>query len=196
MKFFTIVLLCALAALAWARQQAEATEEDVPTVFPSPNFNAVEDARSLRDAVHGPGTNEQVIIQVLTNRSNGQRQQIKTAYWELYGSDLVEDLDDDIQDKDFRFVVDSLMMPFNEFEETFTDEEKVKYSVYEDALHEAMAGPGTDETLLSRIIVWRCEIDLGTVKNRYYYKYGDTLANDVSSETSGNYRDVLLALIK
>ncbi|CAH1119114.1 unnamed protein product [Phaedon cochleariae] len=62
-------------------------------------------------------------------------------------------------------------------------------------LHDAMAGMGTDDRTLIRIIVSRSEIDLEEIKNSYEAKYSKSLSERVSSDTSGDYSKVLLALI-
>ncbi|XP_063968158.1 annexin A13-like [Lytechinus pictus] len=62
-------------------------------------------------------------------------------------------------------------------------------------LHKAMAGLGTDDDTLIRVIVARCEIDLENIKVEFRKLHGKSLRDWVSSDTSGNYRDILLAII-
>jgi len=54
---------------------------------------------------------------------------------------------------------------------------------------------GTDDSSLIRIIVSRSEIDLGDIKKEFKKLYNKSLYLAVSDETSGEYRDCLLALI-
>jgi annexin D len=58
-----------------------------------------------------------------------------------------------------------------------------------------MKGLGTDDSTLTRVIVTRTEIDMQYIKAEYRKKYGKSLNDAVHSETSGNYRTFLLALL-
>ncbi|CAN1237987.1 Annexin D5, partial [Linum grandiflorum] len=62
-------------------------------------------------------------------------------------------------------------------------------------LHKAMKGLGTNDTALIRVIVTRAEIDMQYIKAEYLKKYRKRLNDAVHSETSGNYRKFLLALL-
>lgn len=62
-------------------------------------------------------------------------------------------------------------------------------------LHKAMRGLGTDDTTLIRVIVTRAEIDMQYIKAEYENQYKKSLFNAVHSDTSGSYRNFLLALL-
>lgn len=62
-------------------------------------------------------------------------------------------------------------------------------------LFKAMEGMGTSDSVLIRIIVGRSEIDLGNIKQEYERIYDKTLLSAVKSETSGDYKKALCALI-
>lgn len=51
-------------------------------MYPADNFNVVEDAEALRAAMKGLGTDEDTIIELLTSRSNAQRQKIAKYFEE------------------------------------------------------------------------------------------------------------------
>lgn len=63
--------------------------QPTPTVRPANPFNPRGDAEILRKAMKGFGTDEKAIIEVLTNRTNSQRQQIALEFKTLYGKVLV-----------------------------------------------------------------------------------------------------------
>jgi annexin A7/11 len=54
-------------------------------VTPAPGFSSSDDGMALRAAMKGFGTDEQAIIDILTQRSNSQRQQIAKFFTEEYG---------------------------------------------------------------------------------------------------------------
>ena len=59
--------------------------QPIPTVTPAAGFSASDDGTALRGAMKGFGTDEQTIIDILTQRSNSQRQQISKFFTEEYG---------------------------------------------------------------------------------------------------------------
>ena len=59
--------------------------QPLPTVTAAAGFSASDDGTALRAAMKGFGTDEQAIIDILTQRSNSQRQQISKFFTEEYG---------------------------------------------------------------------------------------------------------------
>lgn len=85
----------------------------------------------------GFGTDEQAILDILTHRSNAQRQQIKEAFLHEFGRDLIEDLKSELGGK-FEDVIVGLMLKPNEY--------------LCKQMHKSMDGMGTEESTLVEIL--------------------------------------------
>jgi len=65
---------------------------------------------------------------------------------------------------------------------------------FADIAHKAMKGVGTDETMLSRVIIGNRDV-MPQIKQAYSAKYNRSLWQAVNGETSGDYKKTLLAVI-
>ncbi|XP_030751657.1 annexin B11-like [Sitophilus oryzae] len=54
---------------------------------------------------------------------------------------------------------------------------------------------GTKDRTLIRLVVSRCEVDMKEIKKIYEIQYGETLADAIKGDTSGDYQKCLLRLI-
>jgi len=70
------------------------------------------------------------------------------------------------------------------------------YDYWAEKLRAAMKGLGTNDDLLIRVVVSRCEIDLFNVRDVFGLRYGDgkSLKNWIEEDTSGAYRTLLYKL--
>ncbi|KAL5285298.1 ANXA3 family protein [Megaselia abdita] len=151
-----------------------------PTVTPAPNFNAAEDAAALRGAMKGFGTDEEAIIDILTNRSNKQRQTIMEVYNTEYERDIIDDLRGELGGN-FEEVIIALMRPM----EDFMCKE----------LHKAMEGMGTDEGTLVEILCSKSNEEIVEICQWYEERYDRPLAEHMCSETSGHFRRLLTMIV-
>ncbi|KAI8437174.1 hypothetical protein MSG28_010505 [Choristoneura fumiferana] len=151
-----------------------------PTVVGVPNFNAAEDAATLRAAMKGFGTDEQAIIDILTSRSNIQRQAIAQAFTHEYGRDIIEDLKSELGGH-FEDVIVALMRP------------PAEYLCKE--LHNCMEGMGTDENTLVEILCTRTKKEIAEIVDAYERLYNRPLAEHMCSETSGDFRRLLTLIV-
>uniref|UniRef100_A0A8C3DDW3 Annexin n=1 Tax=Corvus moneduloides TaxID=1196302 RepID=A0A8C3DDW3_CORMO len=65
---------------------------------------------------------------------------------------------------------------------------------FAERLQKAMKGAGTKDRTLIRIMVSRSEVDLLDIRAEYKRMYGRSLYQDITGDTSGDYRKILLKL--
>jgi hypothetical protein len=132
------------------------------------------------DAMKGLGTNEQKIIDVLVAHNNLQRQEIKLKYKTMYGKDLIDDLKSELGGH-FEDAVVAMM----ESTPVFLAKE----------LRRAMKGAGTDESTMIEILCARSNAEIAAIKATYNAEFKRDLEADVASETSGNFRHLLVSQV-
>lgn len=149
------------------------------------------DAICLREAMEGAGTDEEVLIDILTTRSSNQIRSIKEAFDRLYRRNLETDVRSETSGN-FRKVLVSMLTGGRE-------EGPVRQDVVAadaQALYAAGEGKlGTDEDTLNRIICSRSLAHLAAVAAAYKQQRRRSLQDAISSETSGNYCQVLLSIV-
>ena len=143
-------------------------------------FNPEFDCSTLRNSMRGLGTDEDTIINLICQRTNSQRQQIKQYYISCYGRDLIQDLKKELSGN-FENVVVAMFQTPPEYDA--------------ECLHKAMKGMGTDESVLIEIIASRPSFQLEQIKQAYRMKYNKDLVRAIESETSGNLRKLLVSLL-
>ncbi|MCI4381499.1 hypothetical protein PGIGA_G00252490 [Pangasianodon gigas] len=151
------------------------------TVKDFPGFNANSDAEALYKAMKGFGSDKEAILDLVTSRSNAQRQEIISAYKSLYGKDLIEDLKYELTGKFERLIV-SLMRP----------------PAYHDAkeIRDAIKGAGTNERCLIEILASRTNEQIHGMVAAYKDAYGRDIEEDIVGDTSGHFKKMLVALLQ
>uniref|UniRef100_A0A2K5XI71 Annexin n=1 Tax=Mandrillus leucophaeus TaxID=9568 RepID=A0A2K5XI71_MANLE len=127
------------------------------------------------------GTNEQAIIDVLTKRSNAQRQQIAKSFKAQFGKDLTETLKSELSGKFERLIVALMYLPY-------------RYEAKE--LHDAMKGLGTKEGVIIEILASRTKNQLQEIMKAYEEDYGSSLEEDIQADTSGYLERILVCLLQ
>ncbi|KAL3066622.1 hypothetical protein OYC64_016550 [Pagothenia borchgrevinki] len=151
------------------------------TVVACRNFNATDDAEVLYKAMKGLGTNEDAILQLLSSRSNHQRQDIKHAYKTLFGKDLVDNLKGELGGKFETLIVAMMTAP-------------LAYDV--SSLRNAIKGAGTEEKVLVEILASRTPQQVKDIVAAYRKEYDDDLEEDISGDTSGHFKRLLVILLQ
>ncbi|XP_052737552.1 annexin B9 isoform X2 [Bicyclus anynana] len=145
---------------------------------------AREDARSLLQAGElRLGTDESVFNAVLCSRSFPQLAAIFQEYQFLTGHDIDDAIKSEFSgdlEKALRAIVKVV---------------RNKPLFFAERLHKSMKGLGTNDRQLIRIMVTRCEVDLGDIADMFQSKYGESLQSWIEGDCSGHYKKCLLGLL-
>ncbi|XP_072016612.1 annexin A13-like isoform X2 [Amphiura filiformis] len=158
---------------------ARAALELAGTMLAWEDFDAEADADALRKAMRGIGTDEDEIIEILANRNNEQRQEIKEKFTQCFGKDLVDELKSELRGN------------FEQAVEALLDAPPV-YDAK--CLRRAMAGAGTDENVIIEIMCTRMNEEIEAIKEAYSAEFDRDLSEDLESETSGDFKYLLVSI--
>jgi annexin A7/11 len=139
------------------------------------------DCEILHRAMHGAGTDEATIINLICSRDATQRAEIRRRYPAMYGKDLIKRIKEEISGNFENTVIGLFMTP-------------PEYDAY--CLYKAMKGIGTSEGVLIEILGTRNNQEIMMIKNEFQKAYGKPLEKWISSETSGNFKKLLIAIIQ
>ncbi|XP_043363314.1 annexin A13 isoform X2 [Dermochelys coriacea] len=162
----------------WSSMDGRMTE---PTIRRHHDFDAERDAKKLQKACKGMGTDETAIIEILSNRSSDQRQQVKQKYKTMYSKDLEEVLKGELSGNFEKTALALLDRP-------------CEYDARE--LRKAMKGAGTDESVLIEILCTRVNKQIVDIKDAYKRLFERDLESDVKSDTSGSLRKILVSVLQ
>ncbi|KAJ6664366.1 hypothetical protein lerEdw1_008585 [Lerista edwardsae] len=151
------------------------------TIKAYPNFDADRDAAALETAIKTKGVDEVTIVNILTNRSNEQRQDIAFAYQRRTKKELPAALKSALSGHLENVMLGLLKTP-------------AQYDASE--LKASMKGLGTDEDSLIEIICSRNNQELALINKAYKEMYKTELEKDIISDTSGDFRKLMVALAK
>lgn len=143
-------------------------------------FNPLTDAQMIKQSLSKP-KNLNTLIQIVTHRSNEQRQQIMQEYYHQYQINLHEEFLYNLSGN-FKETIISLFY-------TPTD-----YDCYQ--IYKAVDGLGTNEETLIEIISSRTNEELNKIKQRYPQMYKSDLIELIKSETSGHLQKILITLLQ
>lgn len=129
----------------------------------------------------GFGTDEDAIISVLCYRPSAQRMEIVKAYKTAYGKDLLADIRKETSNN-FQHLLLALLTPMIHY--------------YCQELSAAMRGEGTDEDALIEIICGGLPNRIiHTITAEYKKLYGQSLEDQLKSETSFSFKRLLVSCL-
>jgi hypothetical protein len=150
----------------------------------------VQNKKELIDkATKGLGTSEKYLIDVLAPSSNEE-------ILEIYQHDpkSIHAILDDVSSGNFAKVVDTILKGKRRTEDHLSDDEAKTQA---ERLFKAGEGKlGTDEKTFNEIITTYNPHQLKQISKHYEQKHKHGIEKAIKSETSGNYEDLLVALLK
>ncbi|MES1911209.1 MAG: hypothetical protein MHM6MM_003683 [Cercozoa sp. M6MM] len=142
------------------------------------------DARRLKAAgLDKFGTDEETFIRILSERSFKQLREITKEYNKIADYSLVKSIK-----KEFRGDLEDALVYIVQYAQA-------PHELFAERLFEAIDRLGTSDSKLIRVVVARSEIDLHLVDQRVgELSKGRTLRKVIKSETSGDYKRLLLKI--
>uniref|UniRef100_A0A674B086 Annexin n=1 Tax=Salmo trutta TaxID=8032 RepID=A0A674B086_SALTR len=144
---------------------------------------AKQDAQALYAAGENKvGTDESKFNAILCARSKPHLRAVFHEYQQMCGRDLEKSIDREMSgdlESGMVAVVKCI---------------KNTPAYFAERLYKAMKGAGTKDKTLIRIMVTRSEVDMLDIRQEYVKTYGKSLHTDISGDTSGDYKKLLLKL--
>ncbi|KFZ05113.1 hypothetical protein V502_09979, partial [Pseudogymnoascus sp. VKM F-4520 (FW-2644)] len=151
-------------------------------VVPAPHiqWDGTADARALRKAMKGFGTDEKTLIHVLVSKDALQVDVLRAAYKKEHSRDLIADIASECG---------------GDLEEVLLA--MVRGPLAQDChvLRTGMAGPGTDEEALNDVLLGRSNADMAAIKACYTKTYRRNLEADLKSELSMKTERLFLMVV-
>ncbi|XP_073294251.1 annexin Gh1-like [Primulina huaijiensis] len=144
---------------------------------------AKREAKILHEKISEKACSDDDLIRILATRSKAQINATLNQYKNEFGNDINKDLKADPKDEYLsilRATVKCLVYPEKYFEKV---------------IRLAINNRGTDEGALTRVVVTRAEVDMKVIIDEYHRRTSVPLDRAIAKDTTGDYEDMLLALI-
>ena len=142
------------------------------------------DAAALYQAGEGKwGTDEATFIRIFGTRSPADLALINQNYRQHAGKGLLGAIDSEFSG-DTKDLLDTIVRSNVD-----------PYGFYAGKIHESVSGLGTNDSRLIRNVCARHAVDLPLIKQAYVRDYGTDMLQDIQSDTSGHYRQVISSLV-
>jgi annexin A7/11 len=143
-----------------------------------------QDAQALYNAgMKQWGTDESVFNMVMAARSHAHLREVFHEYEKVAGQDIERTINAEFSG-DIKDAMNAIVKSV-----------KNRAAYFAQRLKDAMKGMGTNDGLLIFLIVTRAEVDLENIKTEYNRLYNKSLAQDIKSDTGGDYQKTLLTLV-
>ncbi|CAA7027166.1 unnamed protein product [Microthlaspi erraticum] len=142
------------------------------------------EAKTLHKKITDKAYTDEDLIRILTTRSRAQIVVTLNHFKDYFGSSINKFLKEDGSEDEYlqllKTVIKCLAFPEKYFEKV---------------LRQAINKLGTDEWALTRVVTTRAEVDMERIKEEYLRRNNVPLDRAIAKDTSGDYQDMLLALL-
>ena len=125
---------------------------------------------------------EKIFKEIFVQKSPEELVLIARYYYNNTGNNMLEVVDKKIKGKNQKLIKEIL---YNNI---------MPHELFAEKINNAIKGIGTDEELLSRVLVSRCELDMPLIREMYEYKYKVEMIKDIEDDTSGMYQKLCMFL--
>jgi len=140
-----------------------------------PNIAPDVDAKDLRDAMKGVGTDERILIKIICNRSRQQLQLVEITFKQRFGKELRKEIKTEVSGN-FRTVLLYRL--------------RTQFELKKKALLKSVKGAGTNERRLIDILAYTPNAELQAIKQS-----NPALADRVVKDLSGHFKDAIKDLL-
>ncbi|KAE8038372.1 hypothetical protein FH972_010892 [Carpinus fangiana] len=144
---------------------------------------AKSEAATLHEAIRTTQLDCDSVVWILCTRNVFQLKSTFDCYKQNYGNPIDQDIKGCVN-RDLEALLKLVIWCIDSPEKHFAE-----------VIGNSIIGLGTDEDSLTRAIVTRAEIDTMKIRGEYYNMYNTNLVNAVIGDTSGDYKNFLMALL-
>jgi len=150
------------------------------TVLAAEDFDPEVDAKRMKFAMTGSGTDEDAILRIIAGRSYLQLLEIAEKFKACYGEELVDSMKGELG---------------GNLEKVCVKRMQSRWELIADRARWAMKGMGTNDNALCRQICPRLPAEIEKIKATYKKMFDRDLEKDVKSETGSDYEKLLVAVL-
>jgi len=147
----------------------------------SEGIDAAQMAQRLRKAMKGWGTDEDALIDCLASLTTSQAQEVRAAFQDEFGRDLIKDIKSECGGK-LEDALVALLLAREEYDAQ--------------CLYKAMKGVGTTESIITEILASRTHDEIEAIKGAYKQFYGKSLVDKVDSELGGFLSSLCIPILE
>lgn len=139
-----------------------------------------EDAKAIRDAIKGLGTDDAKLVEVITKRPNEHLVAVTADYTATFGKSIFDDIKGDTSG-DYRELLIGLVEP--------------KATYIARTVHNAVKGLGTNENALIDALVHTPNALLKAAGEAYQKLFNKSIVEDVAGDLSGDFKHLLVGIL-